>query len=1383
MPRWIAVALLLPLGAGAQEDDAQKNTALLKTYPKLEELVGEADRLAADGKYAAALEIYAEAWEQFPNNIVPLDDTRAVGVWQFVLDRVSAWPKEGKEAWRRRHDPAAGEEFDRAKRSRDTELLDDIVERYPLSSVVGAALLLRADLALDAGEPDVAARSLELALSRDTELPKPVIVARLGLAYSAAGKRAELQALIRRAEKEWATETVLVSDAATPLVALLKRFLETARQVEKIQALEIPGWEMIGGGPDGTRIAEDQVKLGSSQWRLAVPLPTFESNDEDRFRSYRPPVDSNEYRPLYPAVADGIVYVHNEYSVLAANLFSSGANVLWTYRVPQPGGVLMYDDRLIHTTTVHDGRVFANLVTALGQGEDQLGYVRVKFPFPKRALFALDAYTGRLLWRLGGHPKTDTLEENATFATAPTAEGDRLYVGAVKQKLSTDPFEHYLVCVEASTGKILWSTFIASGLTEINLFGNSTRESLGSPVAISGDTLFYGTNHGIFAAVEKKTGRLRWTYRYAQLSVLPTRSIYIQKNPLQWVNGPPLASGNVAICAPTDSRYCYGFEAATGKRLWRLERSEAMRVLCGVRDRTLVIGGDELHFVDATNGRILDRVDLRSPGAGRGVLSDTMVYFPTKDGVEYVRLDTRKTVDFRRWTSQAGGSNLIVVDGTMIRAGSEGVEAFYDKRQVEKEVEDAIRTIAGRPLVGYRCAVRLAQSGRTAEAVELFEKVFAVVDGSPRPDEERLARACRLRLFHLRLSLGKDAARRRATAEAKEHLSRAVELAPDVGARVESALLLADTYEAIQAPERAIREMYALLDAGDEVVGGVRVAEIVRSRVADTIRRCGTECYAGLERDAAAELEKARRDGTPEAFLAIVRRWPNSASAEAALLDAAEAYGRLGRPDEQIQTLREFLREFPGSRESAQVHVEIVLAMEPRGQFAAALPLLRRLARDHAEAAVTVEGKRMTGRQFADDRLLSEKYRVAAGGGDRLVELRPPLRLALDHRDRNFAEVAPARIGGTWPAGAADRIYANYGAAFGALSTSGGRAWNVRLEHPLRFAHFVEDSVVLGTDFKVLRLNAATGEVEWTYVGRTPMRGFALLGNQICFLTADARSGGTSAIAAIDAARGVLSWTRPFEGYAGSSIQACGETAVFLATSPSRLYGFEVETGRSLLAAPLSGGGLGVQILHAAEEYVLVSSTDRYLEYYEMPTGKMKWKCELRQMTTRVLEVNSTSVFLVASRVSDYTEKTIVALVDLRNGKFSKYVEGLELGEPRYALVDDERAVLVSRDGDRREIVARELRLKDFSVGWTANLGEAGATLLPPMAAKEHAAVVTFDRGENAKFGYSATLLDRSGKAVQNIRTGFDFERPPNFQLANGALVVTVETAVRVYTK
>lgn len=1362
-----------------QDEDGQKNTALVKLYPKIEELVGQADELAKQGNFAAALEIYHEASRSHPNFLVPVEGGRLVGVGQFILDRILSWPKEGQDAYRRRYDPPSLEEFEAARETGDPGALDELVERYPLTSVVDDALMLRASLALDAGDPETAVRALERILAIGSDLPAPVVVARLGLAYSVAGRKADLQRLLRRSEREWPREEVRVGAGSRTLVRWLSDLLaRTQAREERSGGLEIPGWEMIGGGPSGSRLAEGQVTLGSSQWKFQVPPASFESDEDERWRRHPSAGPGELYRPLHPAVSDGIVFLHGEYFAAALNLFGGSAAPLWTYRLPQPPGVLMFDDRLLHATTVHDGRVFVNLITALGDGEDQLGYVRVKFPFPKRALFALDAYTGRLLWRLGGKPRTETLEENATFAVPPTPEGDRLYVGAVRQRLSTDPFEHYLLCLDAATGKILWSTFVASGLTEINLFGNSTRESFGTPVSIVGDTLYYGTNHGVFAAVEKKTGRLRWAARYTQLPVLPTRSIYVQKNPLQWMNSPPVVSGGVAVCTPTDSRYLYAFEASSGRRLWRVEREPEMRVLYGAKDDLLVVGGEELFFFEIRTGRCLKTVRPRSPGAGRGALSADAVYMPTRDGLATIRLDTKAESDFRRWSSVRGGGNIVVVDGAVVRSGSDVVEAFYDRRSSDKAVEEVLKRSADDPLLLYRCAIRLAQADRGAEAVALLEKAFARVEGSARADEERLARACRLRLFHLRYELGREALRSRAGTEARDHLVRAVRLAPDTASRVEATLLLAEALEMTQAPEGAIRELYALLEAGDEVVGGVRVSGLVRTRVDELLRKWGRGCFAALEREASEELDRARRAGTPESFLTVLRRFPNSASAETALLEASDAYARLGRPDDEIASLREFLREYPQSKQIAPVHARLVVAFEKRGQFGSAAPLLRRMLRNFPDARVTDGGREVSAREFAETRLASERYRREAGSSEGPV-LKPPLRLSFEYSSRTYPEAAPLRVAGTWPASLLDLALLSYGVALEGI-TSKGRAWAIALESPLRFAAFLEEALLVATENRIRRVNPSTGAEEWAYVSPTPMRGFAMVGGQVCFLTADAR-GGSGAAGAVDAVRGVLSWTRPFDGYSNSAIHEAGELAVFLTTSPSKLWAIEVETGRDVLAGPLNSGGLGVQVLQVSDRQIVLAATERYLESYELPGGKLQWRVDLRTMGVRVLEPIPGAVFLVGMRAGSNGEVSYAALVDLKSGKVVRLAEGVGLGDARYAVIDDERAMVFSLEGTRREIVVREVRLKDLSLGWTAALGEAGMTLLPPMRSGGAVVVPASDRGENGRFAYSVTVLDRNGKTVQNIRSEFKYERPPRFLVAGGALVVTAEAGAQVY--
>ncbi|HYE98586.1 MAG TPA: PQQ-binding-like beta-propeller repeat protein, partial [Planctomycetota bacterium] len=486
MKRSVFVLVLAAgLTAPAQEEEfSQKNTAHIKLYPESDELLGKAPGLAAQQRFAEALEIYAKALEAPADMLVEMSRTQAIGVRDYVVAQLAAWPEAGQEAIRRRYDPAVEQAFQSAKRSLDVEALEKLVDEAPFSSFTGEALSLIGNLWLDAGEPARAAAALERCLAAGGGTDRAVATARLAQAWARLGEKARLEALARRAEAELPGARVVVAGREAELAAHLHALADTTTQGVPPPPLDIPGWEMMAGHPRGWRLAEAGVRLPRFAWSDEVPLPRLEGDEDFGLRRMRmPAAPTADFRPLFPAVADGVLYVQNGLSVTAYNLFGRLPEKLWQFRLQPPGAEVMFDNRVVHTVSVHDGLVFANLITAVGGAEDQLGYVRVKFPFPRRALYALDATSGKLLWKVGGEVRADALEANASFSVAPTPENGRLYVGAIKQMHSTDPFEHHLLCLDAATGRTIWSTFVASGGTEINLFGNSTRESLGSPVS------------------------------------------------------------------------------------------------------------------------------------------------------------------------------------------------------------------------------------------------------------------------------------------------------------------------------------------------------------------------------------------------------------------------------------------------------------------------------------------------------------------------------------------------------------------------------------------------------------------------------------------------------------------------------------------------------------------------------------------------------------------------------------------------------------------------------------------------------------------------------------------------------------------------------------
>jgi outer membrane protein assembly factor BamB/TolA-binding protein len=1378
------------------EDSGPRNTAHVKAYPELPELTLKAPAHAAAGRYADAIALYEDALERHPDTVVPLDRVRARGVREFILEQVRAWPEEGREAYRRRTDPLAEHLFEGAKRGRDERALERILERYPFSSFADDALALIGNLALDAGEEDRAAAAFERLSAAEPGSPHAAVAAaRLGVAYARAGRKADLVELAVRAGKALPDAELRVGGDLVPLATHLRKL--AARTVEgrpRGAALALPAWEMMGGAPGGTRLAEPGLDLPKLAWSVPVGLPRFDADDDLGIRRGASLTPTADFRPLFPAVSDGILYVQNGLSLAAYHLFARQPERLWEFRVPPPAGEIMFDNRVVYTVSVRDGRVFANLVTAAGRPEDQLGYVRVKFPFPRRALFAFDAVTGRPLWRFGGRPSAgpaarplaDRLRENATFSTAPTPDGGLLYAAAILQDHPTDPFEHYLLCLDPETGALLWATFVASGGTEINLFGNSTRESLASPVSLDGDSAYVCTNHGVVAALDRRTGRIRWTHRYRQLPVMPTRSVYVTKNRLEWIASPPLPAQGVLAVAPTDSPFLYALDARSGELRWERPRGREVRAILGAHGTVLALGGDQLELVDLRGGETVGQPGSdQLLGTGRGVVAEDAIYVPCRDKLRRVGWDNAWDESrARAWPGGPGeGGNLLVVDGAVVLASQDAVHVHYDRRDQDQLVREELKKDPENPVVLYRAGLRLLQSGSPAEAAVLLARAVERSAGSARPEEERLHRAARKRLFAVSIEAGRaELAAGRPDAAAARFLS-ARSTAADAASQVEASMLVAQTRLAKAEPARAVAEYQRLLaEQGGELAGGVRVSELARNAIDAVIRVHGRAAYAAVEESARLALEAARREGTPGALEAVHRGYPNSLAAEEALFASASAHGRLGRGDDEAAALRLFLREYPVSTRSAETHAALVRVLERQGRWVSAESVLRKLARSFPDAEVSDGAQRVRARDFAERRLRSEAYLRRAAAAP-LPALSPPLKPAFAHTETGYRQGVPLLPEGAPPAAASGLLLMNYGTGIKALDAErGGELWHVRVPSGVAFAAWLEDALVVGAPSAVLRLDPRTGRAEWTYEASSRMRGFSLGGPLLYFHGPDPRNDSLSRVTALDATRGAVAWTQAIDGTPTSRIRPAGETVVLATMQPNVLQVLEAETGRRLETETPVGLPLLAQIVHLAEGRVVLHAEGRQLEAYSLPQGALLWKASLERTSTRAVEAGPEGIVLLASRraFNQAKEEVFLALIHPENGKIVRLKEGLDVGDPRFMLLDGPTAVVVSREADG-SVGARGIRLSDFSTAWTAAAGDRDSTLLPPLLARDHVVVAMTWADAKRQYGWRAALLDKQGRVVQNIVSEPQYETPPNVAASNGRLIFSVDNKVDVH--
>jgi hypothetical protein len=166
----------------------------------------------------------------------------------------------------------------------------------------------------------------------------------------------------------------------------------------------------------------------------------------------------------------------------------------------------------------------------------------------------------------------------------------------------------------------------------------------------------------------------------------------------------------------------------------------------------------------------------------------------------------------------------------------------------------------------------------------------------------------------------------------------------------------------------------------------------------------------------------------------------------------------------------------------------------------------------------------------------------------------------------------------------------------------------------------------------------------------------------------------------------------------------------------------------------------------------------------------------------REVKVDSGRVALMGTlNVAGTTREAMCLMVlDSVTGKIRQRNDRIDLGDARFMQVEGETAYFVSRESDRT-IAARAVRLDNLSLLWKTSLGSKDATLFPLVLAKDHVTVLTFESSVEGKFAYGASLLDRSGRLVQNIRSEPTFERPPHAAVTNSRVVFSVDNRVEVY--
>jgi outer membrane protein assembly factor BamB/predicted negative regulator of RcsB-dependent stress response len=1392
MPRLLRIAvllsvtlLLLPIGSGrAQENAAVNNRANLRIVQ--ESVFIPAERAADAGRWPEAVRALQKMLEndQLRDSVVSVDSNTYEGIHLRVRRLLRQLPEQGIQAYQDMYDARARTLLHDGIALGEPRFLDELIRLYPVSSHTEEALRVRARLHLERDEPQAAeatARQLiqEYGDVRDFAL--------MGLALSRRFKPDDIRILIATLPPEKAD--LPLPGTPSTLETYLRKLLGEipAALREEFDPGVSSDWNQFGGNPSHTATQGPDMKLTRNFWSQSIRMHGFA-----RFRTntnVRNPINTSDLRhffPTNPTVHEGILYVNSDNELQALNLYGERPDPLWpAFRSRAPEGEIVHDDRISYSNTVHNGVVYAPLVTRIGEGERRL-YLDVTLPFPRFALNAVDAYSGRLLWRTGGQreePADDRefVDANISYPCAPTFIGDELYAIGVYQTYMTDPFKHYLVQLDPDTGEILDKTFIASGMLEMNLFNNSIRDSYPSAIASDGDLLFCLTNLGACAAIERNTGLVRWVLQYDQIEVHPVRGIYPSREASTWYNNPPIVSDGIVYFTPMDSHWLYAVELSSGNVLWKVNRGLLrnfnLRYVAGIHGNKLIAAGTSLVAFDLDKeGAIAWTVPISMiSGYGRPALTRDTLYFATSAGVVKIDPDSGKQKGMDPFPPGTEPGSLLIIDDSLVVSTFKDVQVFHDPGTSLARWRERADESPDNPNFRFKLGLKLLQAHKPNEAIEAFEETLSLLGPDPRPELARLAGAAHQRLYAVYMELGEVSAIHGKIEPAIAHFQSAASSARDEATRAQADLALAGVYADAGRPKEALALFRGLMQDVPDIPFRNRpfyqwATEGIQALLVDH----GRSIYASLDAEAAFALKNAK--GSETRLEDVLYRYPNSLAAPAALHAWAALRVEKGNPDGAARLLRQILRDYPDYHRGTEVLVALVDVLESRELYSAARTILQKmLAADETET-VEQDGRDVPLRNFAAARLEAEIYRKLASDTE-VVSLLPPLKkgwqgVAGEPGARVF--VLPDRP-----------VLLGESASMAAFSPeTGDELWKVAMPGATSEVLAYDTLFVAALDRQIIALHTETGERKWSFEFETPIRRFDIMSNMLIIIRPKP-VGVDSMIEAYDPTQGTLLWRSGIDGAPVGSVQHMDDKLAVLTHfgGNSVAATINLDTGKRDRQIQLATRFRPTQVYAGPTRMGLLDDQNT-LRMINLETMEVVWTRAFERTTNVVQMVGGGGDVVIVAQHHPRTpnEKYELLLINGSDGNNKASTDALKINQLRHILLDAEAAYLLTRD-EKQELGLTAYRRSDLTPLWSKTIdfeNDNEPFIPPPILLEEHVmvplATYNTDLRAGRQQGWNPTVhffpRDGSVENEQEFTEVVDSQLLPRFYPGSGLLLI-----------
>lgn len=826
------------------------------------------------------------------------------------------------------------------------ETLTLLAERFPTAAIGLRARLRLGDLALTAGDGRLAASHFRNALDA-----------------TAIGSSDE-----RRVADRLRCADVLI-DPATARADRAREPLATGNDdvlAVLPVAAESGNWPSLGGGGSGRTPMPAIAGQPDQRWSEEILAPGFDEREISHF-------------PMYVVGDLGGLFVNTGQEVVAVDPLRKG--ISWVSVSPmreygqtglqaqrgRRGGDDGINEDMVLAAACSDDMVVAALqVPEKSMNVDFNGGYRVMSKIPMRRLYAFDRTSGKVRWshydELDG-PRTRRFRGHDACAN-PVIVGDTVYV-PIHDRSGAIAFS--IAAYDLHTGALRWRRLVCSSQQDVNMFGNARAEFAASPLCLQDGVLFGASNLGVAYAVEAATGRLRWLSAYEVVRMPRTMIHQQQDRQVFFANNSPVAADGVVCMTPLDSQFVLGFDAESGRVLWRVDSQASvgptdnrLTWLAGALGDEFVLTGTGAIAVKArpANGERATMRQLVAPGALGDRRNSLLAPRPavTADAVWFPRAD--RLYGFARDGQPVAGSpltlgrflpgNLLLVGGIAVAVRQHVLEVAYDANALLTRVAAEAKASPGDPALLLRLASlrrallpENAEPAALADVRQLYQQGLdaAVQRGLPKHHPVRLA--LQRELYEQALGLA-EAALRTGAPGALELLAQARDSAPDetqwlqvqalVLARcsddrarftAELDRLLATAPDGIYplgegVPVRAWVAWQRARHAGDPATAVARWQELLENHGAQPL--AGTAA-AKLAREAIDALIQQHGDGC---YAAVRQR------AEAALAAAGADRGALA----------DLAERFPNSAAATQARVRLVDAAVRAGDLAVVCSVL-----------------------------------------------------------------------------------------------------------------------------------------------------------------------------------------------------------------------------------------------------------------------------------------------------------------------------------------------------------------------------------------------------------------------------------------------------------